>query len=82
MAGGAINSQLTFAAATEVISAAAQTEVLALVDVLLDSIPDPTTTAPGNNAHTEWDDMSPRMASQLRVELAALKTAIDAAPTS
>ena len=73
-----VTSLLAFTVPTQVISAAAQAQVLAQIDVVRNAIPDPTT---GRSAtHPDWDQMHPRMAEQLRAELAALKAAIDAAP--
>lgn len=65
---------------TEVVSAAAQTEILAEVDKLLALIPD--ITAAESAASPDFDEIPPHTASKLRDEITALKAAIDAAPTS
>lgn len=68
-------------AVTEIVSAAAQTEILAQIDLLIALIPD-VDNLEGAAGNPDFDEISPRVASALRVELEALKTAIDAAPTS
>lgn len=65
---------------TQVISAAAQTAVLAEVDKLLALIPDPTVG--GGGVAPFYDAFRPEIAAALRLEIAALKAAIDAAPTA
>lgn len=75
-----------YANVTQVISAAAQTAVLAECDKMLALLPNANAT----NAKTAgvagvsplFDEIPPATALQLRVELTALKTAIDAAPTA
>lgn len=69
-----------YTAVTEVISAAGQTAVLAQINKLLALIPDPTSSA--TPASPDFNVIDPRLATQLRLEIAALKTAIDAAPTA
>lgn len=71
---------------TNVISAAAQTEVLGEVDKLIALIKDPaveqSATYPTPSASPDFDRVHPAFARQLHKELAALKAAIDAAPTA
>lgn len=70
---------------TEAISAAAQAEVLALIDLVIALIPNPaynaTSSRQGTGGHY-LDEMAPVAAEILRNELATLKVAIDAAPTA
>lgn len=71
-------------ALTSTISAGAQTEIMAEIAKLTTSFcPDPTTAA-GNAArvHTDLDKVSPGYIRQLRIELAALSAAVDAAPAA
>ena len=67
---------------TEIVSAAAQTAILAEVDKVLALIPDITDSTPGSQAVPDFDLILPATAVKLRAEFAALKSAIDAAPTS
>lgn len=68
---------------TEVVSAAAQTEILAEVDKLLALVPDVDTTDPAPEGSAPlYDKWPPELASAIRAEIAALKSAIDAAPTA
>lgn len=59
----------------------------AAVQILIDMIPDPDSTstsgaqAGNGNAGSMLDEMSPVAAAQLRVELAALKDAVDTTNT-
>ena len=71
---------ITYAACTEIISANAQAQVIAKINQLRNSIPDPT--AGTSASHPDWDQLHPRMAEQLRAELLAITVAIDAAPTA
>ena len=66
---------------TEVVSANAQTEILAEVDKLAALIPDGSA---GDQPATkpEFDAIRPDYAVKLHAEITALKAAIDAAPTS
>lgn len=66
---------------TEVVSAAAQTDILTEFDKLVALIPDGSA---GDQPATspEFDKIDPDMAVRLHAELAALRAAIDAAPTS
>lgn len=74
-----------YTAPTEVISAAAQTEVIAEIAKLSALIADPY-DAYGAGVHSagspDFDHMHPENAHKLQLELKALKTAIDAAPTA
>jgi len=70
----------------DVVSAAAQVTIIAEVDKFMALIPDfpfPTNVVSGGQpaAHPEFDRIDPSLADRLRVELVALKAAIDAAPT-
>lgn len=71
-----------YANVTEVITAAAQTEVLAEIDKLKALITDPNDTTGLEPPHPDFIDIPPHTADKLRSEIDALKTAIDAAPTS
>lgn len=70
--------------ATEVISAAAQTQILAKIDQFIALIPDPSKKSDlqAPTPHSDFDLVHPQTARQYRIELAALKAAIDAAPTA
>lgn len=72
-----------YTAATEIVSAAAQTEILALVEVLGGLI-DINQSASGSEAEPspEFDRIPVTVRLQLRAEIDALKVAIDAAPTA
>jgi hypothetical protein len=80
----AIPALLTYTTPSNAITAAAQTELLAMIDVLLNKIPDPDTQSPSGDSPDSplWNDFSPRMAAQMRAELTAIKTAIDATAVS
>ena len=65
---------------TEVVSAAAQLEILAEVDKLIALLPNSASGAAG--ATPDFDAIRPEYEVILRAELAALKAAIDAAPTT
>ena len=68
---------------TEVISAAAQTELLATLDELKTLIPEPGVAADGiAPPHPDFGLINPATAEKLRAEIDALKTEIDAAPTA
>lgn len=67
-------------AVTNIVSAAAQAEILAQVDVLLALLPNSSTGAAG--ASPDYDAIRPELETNLRRELAALRTGIDAAPTA
>lgn len=73
-------------AITEVVSAAAQTEIIGELNLVLALIPDtahPTAqTTPPSGAAPMYDIWPPALADWMRAELIALRTAIDAAPTS
>lgn len=71
------------------IAAPAQAEVIAQIQKLKDLIPDteasqgPSPTGPAvSSAHPDFDTIVPERCVQLRLELDALMTAIDATPTS
>lgn len=68
---------------TKIVSAAAQTAILAEIDKLIALIPQQTGSSsdvPGPAPF--YDGFRPEIAAALRDELDALKTAIDAAPVS
>ena len=65
---------------TEIVSAAAQTEILGQIDAVMALIPDPS--AGVQASHPDFDDIPPATAEKLRTELTNLKTRIDAAPTA
>lgn len=69
---------LTYTTPTEIISAAAQVEILALIDVFATAIGG---TAQ-DNSYPNGRDISPQLKDRLLLEIAALKAAIDAAPTA
>lgn len=71
-----------YTAPSEIISAAAQVIILAEIDKFLALIPDITADPPVPAATPDFDQIPPHTAQKLRVEIAALKTAIDAAPPS
>ena len=64
---------------TEVVSAAAQTEIIAEVEKLAALIPTPTDQL---HPHPEFDSIRPEYAAKLHAEIDALQAAIDAAPTA
>ena len=66
---------------TEVVTAALNTELTAEIAKLTALIPDITADPPVQAAHPDFDQIHPRLADQLRAEIAALQAAIDAAPT-
>lgn len=70
----------TYTTPTEIIIQAAQDEVLALLDVFLAKLPNSSTAAVGDSP--DWDKISPEIETNIRAEIAAIKTAIDAAPVS
>jgi hypothetical protein len=63
---------------TEVVSAAAQTEINGKIDLLIALIGNDA----ANGGFPDGDDISPQMKAQLVEELGHLQTGIDAAPTS
>ena len=65
---------------TRVIVQATQTALNAQIDLIIALIPDPTTLGTNQPIHPDFDRIPPHTAELLRAELAALKTAIDAAP--
>lgn len=72
-----------YANVTEVISAAGQAAVIVEVNKLLALIPDTDTKSPSPTGEIPFfDKMHPEVASALRLEIAALVVAIDAAPTA
>lgn len=72
-----------YTAVTEVTSAAAQTQILARVDLFLALFPDPESESHAKSrAHPDFDLIHPHTVKLIRAEIAALKTAIDAAPTA
>lgn len=73
-----VTALLTYTTPTGPMTQGVQDEVLALIDVLRNTIPDPDAGIAA--ASPDWDQLHPRMAKQIRAELAAMKTAIDATP--
>lgn len=67
---------------SQVISAAAQTAVLAEIDKFLALFPNSATGAAGSGAMPDAEAIRPELETKIRVEIAALKAAIDAAPTA
>ena len=65
---------------TDVVSAAAQTSILAEMDKFIALLPDSANGKPG--ATPDFDAIRPELEQVLRAEFAALKAAIDAAPTA
>ena len=70
-----------YANVTEVVSAAAQTAILAEIDKLAALIPDGS-AGDQPAAHPEFDSIRPDYAVKVHAEITALKAAIDAAPTA
>lgn len=64
---------------TEVVSAAAQTEIIAEIEKLAALIPTPTDQI---HAHPDFDAIRPEYSEKLHAEIDALQAAIDAAPTA
>ncbi len=75
-----------YADVTEVVTAVAQTAILAEIDKLAALIPTAGVVAIGSSgtseAHPDFDQIFPHTASKIQAEIVALKAAIDAAPTS
>lgn len=67
---------------TQVVSAAAQTAILAEVDKFLAVLPNPDAAPPTQGATPDYDDIRPEILANIRAEISALKAAIDAAPTA
>lgn len=75
-----LSQDYTFTNVTEIVSAAAQTQILAQCDVMKSLIPNP---AAGVSALSpDFDEIGPDTAIKLRRALDQLKAAIDAAPTA
>ena len=66
----------------DVVSAAAQTTILAECDKLKALIPAQSATSSASASTPDFDQIPPHTAAKLRTEIDALKAAIDAAPTS
>lgn len=76
----ALTQPVTFTSVTEVVSAAAQTQILTECAKFKTLIGNP---AAGVSAlHPDLDQMSPQMATRLRAFFDQLTAAIDAAPTA
>lgn len=76
----ALTQPVTFSNVTEVVSAAAQTQILTQCALFKTLIKDPTA---GTSAlHPDLDEISPQMATRLRAFFDQLTAAIDAAPTA
>lgn len=67
-------------AVTEVVSAAAQAEIIAQIDTFLALLPNSSTGAAGGSP--DYDAIRAELETNIRAELAALTAAIDAAPTA
>lgn len=67
---------------TNVVSAAAQTEIIAQVNKLKALLPNQTAATSVSGAHPDFDQIPPHTASKFRTECDALIAAIDAAPTA
>lgn len=67
-------------AVTEVVSAAAQAEIITQVETFLALLPKSSTGAAGGSP--DYDAIRPELETNIRAELAALIAAIDAAPTA
>lgn len=67
---------------TNVISAAAQAETQANLDLLLALIPDIEEDPPLPEAKPDFDQIPPHTADKLRAEITALKAAVAAAPAA
>lgn len=74
----AVTALLVYPTPTQVIIQAAQDEVIAILNQLVAVIADPDVATVQTSP--DWDQFHPRMAAQLRAELAAMIVAIDAAP--
>ena len=76
----------TYAAVTGVVNTTAAAEIAALIVLLLTLIPDTdhadAQTTPPEGVAPEYDKWHPAVASNMRQEIAALATAIAAAPTA
>lgn len=70
---------LTYTTPTEVISAAAQVQLLALLDVLIAAL---EPTAGSNSPSPHFGKLSKGMGTLIAGELRGLKVAIDAAPAA
>lgn len=70
------------AAITEVVSAAAQTEILGEIDKVIALLTVQTASSQTSMPSPDFDQIPPHTATKLVAELEALKTAIDAAPTA
>jgi hypothetical protein len=71
-----------YANVSNVVSAAAQTAILAEVEKLGALIDMNGAGSEGSMASPEFDRLHPALSKQLRAEIDALKAAIDAAPTA
>ena len=70
---------------TEIVSAAGQTEIIAAVDHLKDSIFGTSGGAAGSAGGTAWpdaDQISPQLRDRIIIEIDALTAAIEAMPTA
>lgn len=82
MAGAEFTATGVYVAVTDIVSAAAQTEITAAFTVLNNLIALQTATANNPNAEPNFNLMHPALAKQLTAEMTALRAAITAAPTS
>lgn len=82
MAFDAIDGPFGTYTITQVISAAAQTEILAAIDSFLALLPNSSTGAAASGDMPDADAIRPEYETKVRVEIAALRAAIDAAPTA
>ena len=67
-------------ASSVIIVPASQTALMAMIDTFMSLLPDPTKSASAEKP--DFDQIPPHTSAKLRTELAAMKTAIDAATTS
>lgn len=71
-----------YANVSQVVSAAAQTAILAEIDKFTALLPNSSTGAVASGDLPDADAIRPELETAIRVEIAALKAAIDAAPTA
>lgn len=74
----AVSALLTYTTPTGPMVQTVQDEVIALINVLKNVIPDSAqSSAP---VSPDWDQLHPRMADQIRAELDGIIAAVDATP--
>lgn len=72
---------LTYAVA-QVVSAAAQAEIIGQINNFLALLPNSSLGTAGSTSAHDFDAIRPEVETAIRTELTALKAAIDAAPTA